>query len=122
MNIFKRVYRDENGEELPDLRDKSLDQVEFAFKIIGGIFTVCFPLAVGLLWNMSSDMHTISEKMVEVSTTQKQQVNDTANLQSNFAQLLKQHQDLLERIAIIETKIASHEIDDKAFQARAARR
>ncbi len=113
MNLFKRVYRDEQGEEKPDMRDKSLDSVELAFKIIGGIFTVCFPLAVGLLWNMSNDMHTISEKMVAVSTTQMQQVTATNALQNSYTELTKSQLAILERLTALETKMKYHEEESK---------
>jgi hypothetical protein len=116
MNLFKRVYLDEHGEEQPDLRDKSLDSVEMAFKIIGGIFTVCFPLAVGLLWNMTRDMHTISEKMVQVSTTQLQQVGTMDALQRSYAELVKSNTELIARMAVLETKQAAHEAEYRSLQ------
>jgi hypothetical protein len=95
------------------MEDGNLYLLEAALKVIGVIFTVCFPLVVGLLWNMSRDIHAMSEKIVAVSTSQL----DQAALVGKLEAVVKQQTDILSstasRLSALEQKMEDHENDDR---------
>ena len=117
------LYRDKDGKVRPESRspEGSVYVLEMIFKVIGGIFTVCFPLATMLLFSMSRDVRSISEKVIAVTTTQINQIATVTRIEAESVRNASDIKTLSEKVAVLEQRYIDHEAKDKQAITRLKR-
>ena len=109
------LCRDKDGKVRPESRspEGSVYVLEMIFKVIGGIFTVCFPLATMLLFSMSRDVRSISEKVIAVTATQINQIATVTRIEAESVKNASDIKTLSEKVAVLEQRYIDHEAKDK---------
>ena len=107
-----KTFLTREGNLLPDKRTH-LDVIDVVFRIIGGIFAVCFPLVVMLLWTMSRDIHSISEQMATISANQANVSKEINTIQQGMARHETDLGVVKERLVHVETELNDHKMQDR---------